>query len=73
MFFFVCLFSVSVIEPGPVQTQFVGNMEANKTGSMKPEAEVTLGEGVDDLTQQLYKATFSGIMESFEMVCLISV
>ena len=59
-----------MIEPGPVKTQFGGNIDANKTGSMSSEA--ILNEGVDDLTQQLYKASFSVAMERMQkMVRLI--
>ncbi|XP_072025689.1 retinol dehydrogenase 8-like isoform X2 [Amphiura filiformis] len=47
--------SVSLIEPGTVQTAFVTNVAANKTGSFSVDEEID--PDVDELTQKLLKGT----------------
>ena len=59
--------SVSVIEPGPVQTSFNANVGANNTGSLSTD----VGPDVDELTQQLMKASLAGLRKRMAtMVCL---
>ncbi|XP_072029302.1 retinol dehydrogenase 8-like [Amphiura filiformis] len=49
--------SVSVIEPGPVQTAFAGNIATNDTGRFSSEAEIDAD--VDEKTRQYYKDSFA--------------
>ncbi|XP_072034785.1 retinol dehydrogenase 8-like [Amphiura filiformis] len=51
--------SVSVIEPGPVQTEFRGNIASNDTGNFGNEVDAD----VDEKTRQYYKDTFAGAEE----------
>ncbi|XP_072025690.1 retinol dehydrogenase 8-like [Amphiura filiformis] len=51
--------SVSVIEPGPVQTAFLDNIGANNTGYFQLDGDAPIDSDVDELTNKLLKATFN--------------
>ena len=50
---------MSVVEPGPVQTEFTTNIASNNTGSLEASEDAD----VDEMTKKLHKLSFDSVMK----------